>query len=67
LAQIYNIAPEYSQGVYDLLEEKEFDFDEVPKLAETAHEWYKQKKFRPSQGEKLTGYAPRGSVYSAEE
>jgi len=64
LAQIYNIAPDYAQGVYELLEKKAFEFDEVPKLAETAHEWYKDKKFRPSQGERLTGYAPGFPVYN---
>ncbi|KAI9688689.1 MAG: hypothetical protein M1822_001046 [Bathelium mastoideum] len=64
LAQIYNIAPDYAQGVYDLACKKAFDFSEVPKLAETAHEWYKEPKFRPSSGERLTGYMPGRSVYN---
>jgi catalase len=64
LAQIYNIAPDYSHGVFDLLPEKEFEFDEVKELSKTAQEWYKEKKFRPSQGERLVGFAPQGSVYN---
>jgi catalase len=64
LAQIHNIAPDYARGVYDLLPEKRFDFSEVESLAETAQEWYKEKKFRPSQGERLTGYAPTSAIYN---
>ncbi|PSN72448.1 heme-dependent catalase [Corynespora cassiicola Philippines] len=56
LAQIYNIAPDYSEGVYKLLPKKELGFEEVKKLAEDAHVWYKEGKFRPSQGERLTGF-----------
>jgi catalase len=36
----------------------------VEKLAEDAHLWYKEKKFRPSQGERLTGYAPPTAIYN---
>jgi catalase len=50
--------------VYDLLPKKEFDFDEVRELSETAQEWYKEKKFRPSNGEKLVGFAPPTSIYN---
>ena len=64
LAQAQNISPEYAKGVYDRLPKKEFEFSEVEKLAETAHEWYKEKKFRPSAGERLTGFIPEGSVYN---
>ncbi|XXH01684.1 hypothetical protein Hte_008045 [Hypoxylon texense] len=64
LAQIYNIAPEWSQGVYDMLPKKEFNFSEVKELSQNAHEWYKEKKFRPSQGERLVGYASSTPVYN---
>jgi len=64
LAQIYNIAPDYSQGVYDLLSAKAFEFNEVQELAKTAHEWYKEEKFRPSNGEKLMGSVPRTGGYN---
>jgi catalase len=64
LAQIFNIAPDYSHGVYDLLLKKEFDFGEVQELAQTAQEWYKEGKFRPSHGERLVGYAPEVPVYN---
>jgi catalase len=50
--------------VYELLLKKVFDMSEVTELAKTAHEWYKEAKFRPSQGEKLVGYSPRASVYN---
>ena len=39
LAQIYNIAPDYAEGVYKLLPKKEFGFEEVKELAEDAHVW----------------------------
>jgi len=64
LAQIYNIGVDYSRGVYDLLQEQRFGFEEVEELAKTAHEWYKEKKFRPSEGERLVGFAPPGALYN---
>ncbi|KFA69322.1 hypothetical protein S40285_08523 [Stachybotrys chlorohalonatus IBT 40285] len=64
LAQLYNIAPDYSQGVYNLLPEPDFQMDEVMSLAETAQEWYKEKKFMPSTGERLTGVAPSMPIYN---
>ncbi|RII19241.1 hypothetical protein CUC08_Gglean001905 [Alternaria sp. MG1] len=68
LAQVYNIGPDYAQGIYDLLAKSdskpEFPFSEVEKLAESAHVWFKEEKFRPSSGERLTGYAPSGPVYN---
>ncbi|OTB00337.1 hypothetical protein M426DRAFT_66107 [Hypoxylon sp. CI-4A] len=64
LIQIYNIAPDWSQGVYDLLPKKEFQFSEVEKLSHGAQEWYKEKKFQPSNGERLVGFAPPTPVYN---
>lgn len=64
LAQVYNIGTDYAQGVYSALPKKEFEFSEVEQLSETAHEWYKEKKFRPSSGERLTGYAPEKAIYN---
>jgi len=64
LAQIYNIAVDYSKSVYDLLSKKEFEFREVEELSKTAQEWYKEKKFQPTNGERLTGYAPPTSIYN---
>ncbi|KAG9388999.1 KatE Catalase [Pyrenophora tritici-repentis] len=71
LAQVYNIGTDYARGIYDLLVSQEdeakrpgFGFDEVEKLAETAHVWFKEEKFRPSGGERLTGYAPTVPVYN---
>jgi len=64
LAQIYNISPDYAQGVFNLLKEVEFSMDEVKELAETAQEWYKEKKFQPSTGEKLTGFVPGMPIYN---
>ncbi|KAI4120779.1 MAG: hypothetical protein LQ341_007501 [Variospora aurantia] len=54
LAQIYNIAPEYPKAVYDLLPKKEFEFAEVEELSKTAHEFYKEAKFRPGENDRLT-------------
>jgi catalase len=66
LAQQYNISPEYARGIYEALpaDRKGFDFSEVEKLAQDAHLWYKEKKFRPSMGERLTGYAPPTAIYN---
>jgi catalase len=44
--------------VYELLEPKNFVFGEVEKLAENAQLYYKEKKFLPSNGEKLVGKVP---------
>ncbi|MCJ1308514.1 hypothetical protein MMC25_002167 [Agyrium rufum] len=63
LAQIYNIAPDYSQGVYDQLPKKEFEFSEVEKLSEDAQVWYKEPKFRPSEGNRLVGFMPPMPIY----
>jgi catalase len=63
LAQIFNIAPEYAQGVYDGLKKKEFDFSEVEELSKTAQEWYKEKKFRPSPENHLMGLNPGAPIY----
>ncbi|RYP67681.1 hypothetical protein DL769_005695 [Monosporascus sp. CRB-8-3] len=65
LAQQYNIAPEYAQGIYDLLPKKDFGMDEVAKLAESAQTWYKEKKFMPSTHEKLVGMPPSMTIYNA--
>ncbi|KAF2679182.1 hypothetical protein K458DRAFT_422418 [Lentithecium fluviatile CBS 122367] len=43
LAQVYNIAVDYSKGIFDDLPKPTFDFSEVEKLAEDAHLWYKEK------------------------
>ncbi|KAI0457079.1 heme-dependent catalase [Xylaria acuta] len=63
LAQAYNIAPEYAQGIYTALPEKKFEFSEVEELSKTAYLWYKEPKFRPT-GEKLVGFAPSKPVYN---
>ncbi|KAK3306742.1 catalase-like domain-containing protein [Chaetomium strumarium] len=65
LAQLYNISPDYSEGVFALLPEPKFDMKEVQELAKDAHMWYRNKAFLPSDGEKLVGYAPPMPVYGA--
>lgn len=64
LAQVYNISPDYAQGIYEMLLNPEFEFSEVKKLSEDAHLWYKERRFRPSAGERLTGYAPSVPIYN---
>ena len=61
---MYNIGTDLSKGIYVLLPKSAFEFSEVEELSQTAHEWYKEKKFRPSAGERLTGFAPMGAVYN---
>jgi catalase len=61
---LYNISPDYATGVYELFGEPDFGFDEVKDLAQTAHEWYKEKKFLPSTNEKLAGNTPAMPVYN---
>ncbi|RBR22663.1 hypothetical protein FVER53590_05529 [Fusarium verticillioides] len=65
LAQVYNISEDYAQGIYDLLDQPQFEFSKVKELAETAQEWYKEPKFRPGPGSKLAGYPPSSAVYQA--
>jgi catalase len=62
---VYNISEDYAQGIYDLLDQPQFEFSKVKELAETAQEWYKEPKFRPGPDSKLTGYPPSGPVYQA--
>ena len=65
LAQIYNIAPAYARGVYDLTKFKhdKFDFAEVEETAKEAPTLTKVPKFRPGQGERLVGFAPEKPFY----
>ena len=64
LSQIYNIAPEYAKSVYDLLPKKDFEFSEVEEGAKNAETAGKEKAFRPSEGERLVGYAPANPIYN---
>ncbi|TKA45978.1 hypothetical protein B0A54_03663, partial [Friedmanniomyces endolithicus] len=67
LAQIYNIAPEYARGVYDLTKFKHkqpFEFSEVEAMSEQAPLFFKNVKFRPSQGNRLVGFAPDAPFYN---
>jgi len=50
--------------VYNALLEKKFEFKEVQELSKNAQEWYKEPKFRPSQGERLVGFAPPTPIYN---
>lgn len=65
LAQIYNIAPEYARGVYDMTNFKhdKFDFSEVESLSKEAHLFYKEPLFRPDEGNRLVGFAPQQPFY----
>lgn len=66
LAQIYNIAPEYAQGVFELTNFKHsepFAFAEVEKLSKDAPTFYKETKFRPDAGNRLVGFAPENPFY----
>ncbi|KAF7590032.1 hypothetical protein BBP40_003421 [Aspergillus hancockii] len=65
LAQLLRIAPEYARGVYDLLPEKKFKFDDVEAQAEGAEKAGKEPKFMPSAPtDKLVGKCPAMNVYN---
>ncbi|KAF2123366.1 heme-dependent catalase [Dothidotthia symphoricarpi CBS 119687] len=64
LAQIYNIGTDYSRGIYDLLPSPKFEFSEVEEMSQHAHAWYKEKKFQPTNGEKLAGQVPTMPIYN---
>lgn len=66
LAQIFNIAPEYAQAVFDLTKFKHnepFAFIEVEALSKDAPLFYKEPKFRPDTGSRLVGFAPEKPFY----
>ncbi|KAK4246803.1 catalase [Corynascus novoguineensis] len=63
LAQLYNISPDYAKGVFERLQQPQFDLAEVERIAQDAHIWYRNKAFLPSGGEKLVGYPPAQPVY----
>lgn len=65
LAQIWNISPEYARSVCDLTEFKHerFGFGEVEELAKEAPIISKAQKFRPTEGDYITGYAPEKPFY----
>jgi len=60
---VYCIAPEYALAVYDLLENKKFDFSEVRARSKDAPSMGKETRFMPSEGDKLVGYQVQG-VYN---
>ncbi|KAI9709434.1 MAG: hypothetical protein M1828_002415 [Chrysothrix sp. TS-e1954] len=65
LAQLYNIAPEYAQSVYDRLSQQPFAFSEVEKAADGAEKICTAEKLRPSQPtDKLVGFKPSQAVYN---
>jgi catalase len=67
LAQAFRIAPEYAKGIYNLLPEKRFAFEEVQgRAGEEAEKWGKEAKFRPSAAtDKLVGKCPAMPVYNS--
>ncbi|KAK5109907.1 hypothetical protein LTR62_006396 [Meristemomyces frigidus] len=68
LAQIYNIAPEYAQAVFELTKFKHqqpFEFSEVEALSQEAPTFYKNPKFAPDSTNRLTGFAPQTPFYGA--
>ncbi|KAF2153442.1 heme-dependent catalase [Myriangium duriaei CBS 260.36] len=66
LAQIYNIAPEYAEGVYNLTKFKheKFPFSEVEQLSKEAPTFYKPPQLRPTDGNRLVGFAPQKPFYN---
>jgi catalase len=64
LGQLLRISEKYARGVYDLLPEKKFGFDEVQSFAKGAEVAGKEEKFRPNMPtDKLLGLCPAMAVY----
>ncbi|TGO17092.1 hypothetical protein BTUL_0021g00690 [Botrytis tulipae] len=70
LAQLWNIDPQYSRAIYDLLPETSktgaegFEFVEVQNKAKGSELAGKEEKFRPSDAsERLVGFSP-GGIYN---
>lgn len=63
LSQIHNVSPDWAREVYDRLRKQDFSFAEVEKGAEGAELAYKEKKFRPDEGDRLVGFAPENPIY----
>jgi len=63
LAQLYNISPDYAEGVYRRLKEPKFSLEEVQSMSKDALMWGR-KKFMPSTNERLTGFAPSAPIYN---
>jgi catalase len=65
LAQLYRVAPQYAEGVFDLLPVKEFTFSQVEERSQGAEKMGKNPKFRPSaKTDKLAGKCPAANVYN---
>ncbi|KAK3625942.1 hypothetical protein LTR22_023342 [Elasticomyces elasticus] len=55
-----------ARGVFDLTTFKHkdvFDFSEVEEMSKQAHTFFKNPKFRPSEGNRLVGFAPDAPFY----
>ncbi|KAL4905442.1 hypothetical protein BDW74DRAFT_185008 [Aspergillus multicolor] len=64
LGQVLRISEKYARGVYELLPEKKFGFEEVQSYAQGAEVAGKEAKFRPNMPtDKLVGLCPAMAVY----
>ncbi|KAK3620015.1 hypothetical protein LTR56_023653 [Elasticomyces elasticus] len=55
-----------ARGVFDLTKFKHqepFEFAEVEAMSKQAHTFFKNPKFRPSEGNRLVGFAPDAPFY----
>lgn len=64
LVQVYCVAGEYAKGVYELLPEPGFGFEEVERRVRGAAGVGKEKKFLPTDGEVLMGTCPKQPIYT---
>jgi catalase len=65
LAQQYLIAPEYAQGIYDLLPSPAFTMAQVKETSVGAEKMGKHEKFLPTGNARSVGYpAPQGMGYA---
>ncbi len=64
LAQVFNISRDYAEGLYQGLSQPQFSFKDVEEMSETAHIWFKEKKFRPAANLAPTGLPAQEAFYN---
>ncbi|KAJ5548442.1 hypothetical protein N7513_005676 [Penicillium frequentans] len=65
LAQLYRVAAQYAESVFNLLPEKSFSFSEVEERSQSAEKMGKNPKFCPSaKTDKLVGKCPAAKIYN---
>lgn len=65
LAQLYRVAAQYAESVFNLLPEKSFSFSDIEERSQGAEKMGKNAKFCPSaKTDKLVGKCPAAKIYN---